>query len=147
LAAFVVDGMFKPATFCKYVCPIGQFHFVQSLVSPFEVRVRDAALCRSCTTHDCLHGNAQQPGCELELFQPAKRGNFDCTFCLDCVRACPHDNVGIIATPPALSLFSDRRASERGLYFKRLDFAVLIAILVFGAFVNAAGMTDTVMML
>ena len=40
-AAFVVDGLFRGASFCKYVCPIGQFNFVQSLVSPLEVKVRD----------------------------------------------------------------------------------------------------------
>jgi polyferredoxin len=31
IAAFVVDGFFKGASFCKYVCPIGQFKFLQSL--------------------------------------------------------------------------------------------------------------------
>ena len=30
-AAFVIDGFFRGASFCKYVCPIGQFNFVQSL--------------------------------------------------------------------------------------------------------------------
>ena len=30
-------------------------------------------------------------GCELALVQPRKVGNMDCTFCMDCVRACPHD--------------------------------------------------------
>src|SRR5208337_2462436 len=28
-AAFVIDGFFRGAAFCKYVCPIGQFNFVQ----------------------------------------------------------------------------------------------------------------------
>ena len=34
-----------------------------------------------------------QRGCELGLYLPAKVGNIDCTFCLDCVQACPHDNI------------------------------------------------------
>ena len=42
VAAFAVDTLFRGASFCKYVCPIGQFNFVSSLVSPFEVRVRRA---------------------------------------------------------------------------------------------------------
>src|SRR5262249_31536405 len=42
VTAFVVDVLFRGAAFCKYVCPIGQFNFVQSLVSPLEVKVRDA---------------------------------------------------------------------------------------------------------
>src|SRR5262249_10745037 len=28
VAAFVVDGFFRGAAFCKYLCPIGQFNFV-----------------------------------------------------------------------------------------------------------------------
>ena len=35
-AAFVIDGFFRGASFCKYVCPIGQFNFVQSLISPLR---------------------------------------------------------------------------------------------------------------
>ncbi len=84
IAAFMVDTVFKGASFCKYVCPIGQFHFVHSLVSPLQVKVREPAVCGSCSTHDCIRGNDRQRGCELHLFQPKKLGNFDCTFCLDC---------------------------------------------------------------
>jgi len=129
--ALLVDGLFQGASFCKYVCPIGQFHFVNSMVSPLEVRVREPKVCGSCQTHDCLHGNARQRGCELYLFQPKKAGNFDCTFCLDCVHACPSDNVGILATLPG-------RAFGR---LARLDVAALVLLLVFGAFVNASAMT------
>jgi cytochrome c oxidase assembly factor CtaG len=143
--ALIVDGFFQGASFCKYVCPIGQFHFVNSVVSPLEVKVRDQAVCGSCNTYDCIRGNAEHRGCELHLFQPKKTGNFDCTFCLDCVQACPHDNVGIAAVVPAASLTGDRRGSGIGRLSKRPDVAALALVLVFGAFVNAAGMVDPVM--
>src|SRR6185369_5371023 len=45
LTVLVVDGLFKHASFCKFVCPIGQFNFVASTLSPFEVKVRDQAVC------------------------------------------------------------------------------------------------------
>ena len=54
VAAFVVDGFFRGAAFCKYVCPIGQFNFVQSLVSPLEVNVREPAVC-AVVPHQGLH--------------------------------------------------------------------------------------------
>jgi len=146
LAAFVVDTVFKGASFCKYVCPIGQFHFVHSLVSPLQVKVREPAACGSCSTHDCIRGNNRQRGCELHLFQPKKVGSFDCTFCLDCVQACPQQNVGILHVLPGGNIRDDRRASGTGRLNRRLDVAVLVLILVFGAFVNAAGMTEPVMM-
>ncbi|HRJ70580.1 MAG TPA: cytochrome c oxidase assembly protein [Terrimicrobiaceae bacterium] len=140
LAALIVDGFFRGASFCKYVCPIGQFHFVQSLASPLEVRIREPDVCASCRTHDCLRGNAIQRGCELKLFLPKKSGNMDCTFCLDCIKACPSDNVGILATVPGADIVADKPRSSVGRYAERTDLAALVLVLTFGAFANAAGM-------
>ena len=145
-AAFAVDMLFRGASFCKYVCPIGQFHFVHALVSPFEVKVREPKVCESCRTYDCIRGTSLQRGCELQLFQPKKAGNFDCTFCLDCVQACPQHNVGVLRVLPAQALRDDRRSSGIGRLTRRPDVAALVLVLVFGAFVNAAGMTDPVML-
>ncbi len=139
-ASFVIDGLFRGASFCKYVCPIGQFNYAQSLVSPLEVKIRNADVCRDCATYDCIRGNDTRRGCELGLFQPKKSGNLDCTFCLDCVHACPHQNVGIIAITPGGQLTHDRYRSALGRLSQRTDVAALVLLLVFGAFVNAAGM-------
>jgi cytochrome c oxidase assembly factor CtaG len=143
-AALAIDGVFRGASFCKYVCPIGQFDFVLSTVSPLEVRVKNLSTCASCTTRDCIRGNAQQRGCELELYLPRKQGNLDCTFCLDCVHACPHDNVGILAVAPAADLAHDPRRSSLGRLSRRADVALLALVIVFGAFANAAAMTAPV---
>jgi cytochrome c oxidase assembly factor CtaG len=145
VAAFVIDGLFRGAVFCKYVCPIGQFNFVQSLMSPMEVKVVNADVCTSCRTRDCIRGKGNIPGCELHLSQPHKSGNMDCTFCLDCVHACPHENVGILARAPASELWHDQARSGVGRFSKRPDLAVLVVILVFGAFANAAGMVAPVL--
>jgi cytochrome c oxidase assembly factor CtaG/ferredoxin len=145
LAVFVIDGFFRGAAFCKYVCPIGQFNFVQSLISPMEVKVRDLAVCGECRTKDCIRGRDTIPGCELNLYQPRKAGNMDCTFCLDCIHACPHDNIGILAELPGKDLWRDRLRSGVGRFGKRPDLAVLILVLVFGAFINAAGMVAPVL--
>src|ERR1700722_15821379 len=140
LAALLIDGFFKGGSFCKYVCPIGQFHFVQSLLSPLEVKVRRPDVCHSCKTFDCIRGRSEQRGCELKLFQPRKKGNMDCTFCMDCVQACPHDNVGLIAVTPGHDLWTGEQRSSVGPFANRFDLAVLVLILVFGALANAAGM-------
>ena len=145
LAALLIDGFFRGASFCKFVCPIGQFHFVQSLASPFEVKVRRPDVCASCRTFDCIKGNATQRGCELQLFQPRKSGNMDCTFCLDCIKACPHDNVGIVAVRPGKDLIEDLPRSSVRRYATRVDLAALVLVLTFGAFANAAGMVAPVL--
>jgi cytochrome c oxidase assembly factor CtaG len=146
VTAVLVDSLFTGASFCKYVCPVGQYHFVVSLVSPREIAVRDQAVCRSCQTYDCIRGNEKSHGCELYLFQPKKSSNLDCTFCLDCVKACPHDNVGLMAVAPAKTLLSDPYRSSIGRLSKRTDLLALVLLLVFGAFANAAGMVSPVMM-
>ena len=93
-SALVVDGLFHHASFCKFVCPIGQFNFVASTLSPLEVKERYQDICTTCMTKDCIRGLRKPkselvviPGCELALFQPRKVGNMDCTFCLDCIHA------------------------------------------------------------
>lgn len=144
-AALVIDGVFRGATFCKYVCPIGQFHFVTSLISPREVKVRRPEVCGTCKTFDCIRGNAQARGCELDLFQPRKESSLDCTFCMDCVKACPHDNVAVLPVLPAETLTEDRHRSSIGRLGWRNDYAALAMAVVFGAFVNAAGMIGPVM--
>ena len=91
-----IDGLFRGAAFCKYVCPIGQFNFVQSLVSPLEVKVRDPAVLRSRAGPRTASAAATaSPAASCTCSCRAKAGNMDCTFCLDCVHACPHDNIGI----------------------------------------------------
>jgi cytochrome c oxidase assembly factor CtaG/ferredoxin len=140
-AAFVVDGFFRGASFCKYVCPIGQFNFVQSLISPLEIKVSNPVVCASCETKDCIRGRDEIPGCELHLFQPRKSSNMDCTFCLDCIHSCPHDNVGILSTIPGKELWHDPHRSGVGRFSRRHDLAALAVVLVSGAFANAAFMT------
>jgi hypothetical protein len=144
-AAFVIDGFFAGASFCKYVCPIGQFNFVQSLISPMEIRVRESAVCASCLTKDCIRGNLEVPGCELDLYQPRKSSNMDCTFCLDCIHACPRENIGILTTVPGKALWKGAFGSGIGRFASRPDLAALVVVLAFGAFVNAAGMVAPVL--
>jgi ferredoxin len=147
-AALLVDLMFSGAAFCKHVCPVGQFNFMLSTLSPLEVGVRQQSVCRTCTTVDCIKGRRGattpvtivQRGCELALFLPSKVGNLDCTFCLDCVQACPHDNVAIGFRVPGEELVDERRRSSIGRLSRRADFAALALLFTFGGLLNAFAM-------
>jgi ferredoxin len=148
-AALIVDLLFKGASFCKHVCPIGQFNFVASTMSPAELQIRDAATCHGCGTFDCIKGQRApaeplrivQRGCELGLFLPGKVGNLDCTLCLDCVHACPHDNIALATRVPALELLDTRRRSGIGRLEDRLDIAALAVVFTCAALINAFAMT------
>jgi hypothetical protein len=157
-AALVVDVLFSGATFCKHLCPIGQFNFVASTVSPTELQPRSLDVCRACTTVDCIKGRLRrsgpadppdskpivlQRGCELALFMPTKVGNLDCTMCGDCVRACPHDNIALATRLPGAELLDVRRRSGIGRLVHRPDVAALVVLFTFSAIVNAVAMTTT----
>jgi ferredoxin len=140
--AMVVDTLFAGASFCKHVCPIGQFNFAASTMSPAELRIVDRETCRSCETSDCITGNARQRGCELGLFLPMKVGNLDCTLCLDCVQACPHDNIALATRTPGAELLERGRRSGIGHLSQRSDLAALAMVFTFAALVSAFSMTS-----
>ncbi len=152
VAALAVDLVFKGATFCKHICPIGQFNFVASTVSPLELRIKESTTCQTCRTEDCIAGRRApeapqvvvQRGCELGLFLPAKVGNLDCTFCLDCVQACPHDNIALTGRTPGIELADERRRSGIGRLATRRDLAVLSVLFAFAAMLNAFAMVSPV---
>jgi len=150
--AIVVDVLFSGASFCKHLCPIGQFNFTASVMSPTELRVVDRETCRSCRTSDCIKGRygpakagphvLTQRGCELGLFLPMKVGNLDCTMCLDCVHACPHDNIALSLRTPGAELLERGRRSGIGRLGQRTDLAVLAVVFTFAALVSAFAMTS-----
>jgi hypothetical protein len=79
---------------------------------------------------------------------PAKSGNLDCTLCMDCVKACPHDNIGLFVEPPAQELVQiaawDPQRSSVGRYSRRADVAAVALVVVSAAFASAAVMVEPV---
>jgi hypothetical protein len=78
------------------------------------------------------------------LFQPRKAGNMDCTFCLDCIHACPYDNLGIAGRVPTSELWTDPYRSGIGRFSRRYDLIALVVLFSFGAFINAFAMIKPV---
>lgn len=135
-AALVIDLLFKHASFCKYICPIGHFNFLTSTLSPREVQVQSQQKCLECKTLDCIKGNETSRGCELHLFLPTKTGNLDCTFCMDCVKACPKDNITLARVLPGASLGKEHRKWEG-----RWDHQLSVLMFFFLGLLNALLMT------
>lgn len=135
--AFVLEAFFTRDSFCLYVCPLGTFNFLYSTASPLQIGARDRHTCRDCKGHECINGTPTQPGCQLELFVPTIKSNLDCTLCLDCVKACPYDNVALTIRPPGDELF-------RQSWPHRLDLALLALLAAFVGLTNAFAMTPPV---
>ncbi len=162
LASFVLEAIFTESPFCKYVCPLGSFNFVYATAAPTQIGVKDREICRTCVGKECLNGSySPQPlvrldaipggeqrevhhgpdgtlGCGTQLFAPQISSNLDCTLCLDCARACPHDNVGWLARMPGRELL------QAGAWPARWDVSMLAIMLTFMAITNAFGMVPPV---
>jgi hypothetical protein len=145
-AAFVIDGFFKGAAFCKNVCPIGSFNFVNSLASPGEVRVRDAAVCESCETKDCIKGRTTRMGAWSNpgaSCGSSSRGRWATWIARSASTACRPVPMTTWAWWPgsrAPSWCETAGARASGSLSERPDLLALALVLVFAAFVNAAGM-------
>ena len=119
-------------------------------------------MCRACEHKPCLHGRetyadpahargefafvptseivhangeGRFPGCETNLFVPAMTSSMDCTACMNCVRACPYDNVALRVRSPARELSRDVWSKRWG-----LPLTVLGILLLFWGLLNAVAM-------
>ena len=54
--ALAIDTLFPAGTFCRYVCPLGNFNFAYSSASPSQITAVNHDICRSCEHKPCLHG-------------------------------------------------------------------------------------------
>lgn len=77
-------------------------------------------------------------GCGTELFPPQLSSNLDCIYCLDCARACPHDNIGLMTRTPG------RELSQSGAWPARWDVSLFVITLAFMGMSNAFGMVPPV---
>ena len=163
VASFVMEAVFSESAFCKYVCPLGSFNMVYSALSPTQIAVKSHDVCASCVGKECvngsyaaqtvirvdeiptasgdimqskevLHGPSGALGCGTELFAPQIRSNLDCTMCLDCVRACPHDNVSLFTRSLGAEL------NRADCWPRRWDVSLLAIALAFMGVANAFGM-------
>ncbi|MCU0474916.1 MAG: FesM [Anaerolineae bacterium] len=165
-ASFALEFLFDESPFCKYVCPLGSFNFAYAMVSPAKIEARNPEVCKTCVGKECVNGafipiagiaapivtaptgeTVTPPapvgvprvlGCPTELFVPQMKSNLDCTQCLDCARACPHDNVALVVRRPGRVLFTPEA------WPKRWDVIALFASMTGFALVNAFGMVPPV---
>ena len=55
-AALAVDTLFPAGTFCRHVCPLGNFNFALAHTSPTVIGAVDHDVCERCEAKPCLHG-------------------------------------------------------------------------------------------
>lgn len=100
--------VYQKRVFCRYVCPVGGIFGLYLMTAPLALSARDHMVCQSrCRSKDCA------AACMWFQFPPHMDRGAECSRCLDCVRACPFDNLALTTQPIGhdLSLFRSHRTS------------------------------------
>ena len=134
LVGVVMSTLYDKRVFCRYVCPVGGFIGLYSLVAPIEVRVDDPAVCATHTPKDCLTGNAYGYGCPWMVTPGELARNAYCGMCVECLKTCPKNNVVINLRPFGSDLLvsNERRLDEGYKAFIMLGCALLYSAVLLG---------------
>jgi len=100
IAGAVLSGLVinTPRSFCRFFCPAGMLLSVYGRYTPLQLAVRDPSTCDRCISQDCT---CQENRYRFDgrscpsLLRPFRRDPSDgCVLCLQCVKVCPHHNMG-----------------------------------------------------
>jgi len=91
--AVAIGIFYERRSFCRYLCPIGGLIGIYSMTAPVELRTRDRSVCAADREKSCYRGSAQARGCPMFEFPATMDRNTYCTFCVECVKGCGHDNL------------------------------------------------------
>ncbi len=104
LVAVGLSLLFQRRSFCRYVCPVGGFIGLYAQAAPIELRIKDKSVCVACDGKPCYNGSASAYGCPWDVFPAGLSQNTYCGLCLECLRACPRDNLALNLRPFAADL-------------------------------------------
>lgn len=141
-AAAGLSTIFERRAFCRYLCPVGGFIGLYSQTAPIELRIKDKQVCVTCEGKPCYNGSQVGYGCPWDAFPGGLTKNTYCGLCMECVRACPHDNIAVNLRPFSADLAKpSTRMDEAFKAFIMLGSAMIYAGVLlgpWGAFKDAA---------
>ena len=91
--ATALSPVFERRAFCNALCPIGGFTGLYARLAPVELRVIDRPTCIAHRQKSCYDA------CPWGVYPFALKHNGPCGLCMECVRACPYDNLAINLRP------------------------------------------------
>jgi polyferredoxin len=94
LGAIALAIIYEKRVFCRYVCPVGGVFGLYSMTAPLRLAVKDKQICQT----ECKEKNCYK-ACAWFQFPGAMERNAECNLCLNCVPACPYDNLALRTQP------------------------------------------------
>ena len=98
-ATLVLSLIYRRRVFCQFLCPVGGFLGNYSMASVTEIRAVDTEVCRNHKDKSCLVGSADGWGCPWNQYMGTMERNNYCGFCMECLKSCPKDNIGLFIRP------------------------------------------------
>ncbi len=139
LSAFIVLAIvfslkYGKRIFCRYLCPVGGFIGLYSMMAPLELRVRDRDVCRRHKEKDCINGNARGYGCPWMEVPWNMERNAYCGLCTECLKTCPKENITVNLRPFGSDFLVQKHRSldENYKAFIMLTCAVVYSIVFLG---------------
>ncbi len=134
LVSIILSTLYENRVFCRYVCPVGGFIGLYSMMAPVGVRVKDPSVCATHTPKDCIVGNEQGYGCPWMLYPGNLQRNTYCGMCMECIKTCTQNNIviNVNAIGSDLLVAKERRMDEAYKAFIMLGCAVLYSAVLLG---------------
>ncbi|PLX79136.1 MAG: hypothetical protein C0614_08160, partial [Desulfuromonas sp.] len=137
LALALLAGLvWKRRAFCLLLCPAGAVMSLYSRLAPWQLRVKQVAVCDGCQTKPCIstddrwlqaslgHARLQwrspAEGCPVALVPAELEQSDACTLCLNCMHSCCNDNIRIGFRGWPMDLRSGRLRPSESLFFLAL---------------------------
>lgn len=112
--AIVLSLVYKRRVFCRYVCPVGGFIGLYSMVAPIEVRVKNPETCQRHCGKQCIRGSEKGYGCPWMEYPGTLERNAYCGMCTECIKTCPVNNVALNIRPFGQDLLVPKRHLDEG---------------------------------
>jgi polyferredoxin/YHS domain-containing protein len=124
LMAIVSAFLFEKKGFCRYACLVGRVSGLYAMFSGVEVRSKSQSVCRSCPGKECVNGSRTAYGCPTFLFPGYLASNTYCIQCMECVQACPENNLSLNLRPWGADLVSQHRPRTDEAYLALLMLSI-----------------------
>jgi len=99
ITTIVLAFIFRRRVFCLYLCPVGGFLGNYSMASMTEIRAIDPDVCRKHKEKCCYAGAPGGWACPWKQYIGNMNRNNYCGFCMECLKSCPKNNIGIFFRP------------------------------------------------
>ena len=103
---------FERETWCRYLCPLGNFGGIFALSATLFVRSNPNVCSTKCTTHNCNKGSEEYAGCPVFHHPLFARNAHICKLCFNCLKSCPHGSARLYLRPPLVRIWQQLDIAE-----------------------------------